>query len=237
MGELQINGVEVVDQSTSCLPFKCYFETLLSNGLDAKTSHLKTELWAKDLPENCTRNETVPNDTTSGYITRKKRVEKSQEVQFIIEPHFDFLKCERLLIPGLNLKMRLIRSNDSFFMLAKKGKNYKVKIISLNLSVRKVTLSPTLFTSHMSKIENNLALYPFSQTKITTELLPAGITSKTIGSICNGVLPSQIYCCLVDTNAFSGDQSLNPYIMENGKLNYFVFKVVISLYIIHFINV
>ena len=94
-------------------------------------------------------------------------------------------------ILGVNLKIRLIRANDSFTLLYKTGE-YKILIKNLKLSVRRVTLNPSIFTKHMKNFENGTkAILPFKQSHISTVLLPQGSREHNV-VLARGHLPTQI---------------------------------------------
>ena len=59
--------------------------------------------------------------------------------------HADICFQERLIIPGVNIKVKLVRAADNFCLVAG-GENpaYKVLIQEAVLRIRRVTVSPTL---------------------------------------------------------------------------------------------
>ena len=112
--ELTANGIELIDQSSSTYNYKSVIESILSFNRESKNCHLKTAIFAKDLPDSATQNKEANSDTTSGYFIRKQQISESKIVSFLTTLHIDFLNSSRLLPPGIqkisitNLTLKLI---------------------------------------------------------------------------------------------------------------------------------
>ena len=55
------------------------------------------------------------------------------------------------LLNEVNVKIKLVRSRNSFCLMA--GDEFKVKIVSAIMFVRKVKLSPSVFLAHARALE------------------------------------------------------------------------------------
>ena len=102
--ELTANGIELIDQSSSTYNYKSVIETILSFNRESKNCHLKTAIFAKDLPDSATQNKKGTSDSTSGYFIRKQQISESKVVSFLTTLHIDFLNSSRLLPPGKQKK-------------------------------------------------------------------------------------------------------------------------------------
>ena len=143
--------------------YKAQIETLLSYGTAAKETHLKSSLYFKDEAGCEDENKTASSSETSGYLMRKALVTESKKFNVVSQLHLDFLNCPKLLPPGCNLKLYLTRQNDEFSIMAEKGK-YKINIIDLQLSYRKIKISSVTASIHNNKFKNGgIAIYPFHQ--------------------------------------------------------------------------
>ena len=134
------------------------------------------------------------------------------------------MNCVRLLPPGLNLKLLLHRQSDEFSILAGSGK-YRINVLDLKLDIRKIKVSPAALVKHAQLFENQEAFFPIHQTKITTNLIPSGITSQSFENIVRGPLPQQILLFMVADENYSGKTSKNPFFFQNFSVNKFAFKV------------
>ena len=72
--------------------------------------------------------------------------------------HADMFFQDRYLLNEVNVKIKLVRSRNSFCLMA--GEEFEVKILSAIMFVRKVKLSPSVFLSHAKALENATAKYP-----------------------------------------------------------------------------
>jgi hypothetical protein len=224
--ELSVNGTETVDQSSSTFPYKCFLENTLSYGREAKTTHMRSGGYL-DGSKAVGReeiNKTAAGELDSGYTLRRKWVKASKNFHFTTPINADILNAIKLLPPGCNIKLKLIRNTDNFSIIAAEGK-YKIKIKDLKLSVRKVKVDSAQVARHAQQFRNGPVIFPFNQSRISTYVIPSGVDSQTLSNVCHGALPSQIIVGFVDNAAFNGSLTGNPFLFEHQSINNFVFKV------------
>ena len=133
--DLSLND-RLVTSSTNTYPYRAYLETLLSYGPAAKKSHLTSALWYKDSYAHMDE----VGDNNQGFIKRKKWILESKLVSMIGKPHLDLFFQDRLLLNGVDIKMRLVRSKDTFSVMGAG----KVHIKDAVLVVRKVKVHPSV---------------------------------------------------------------------------------------------
>ena len=224
--ECSINNTEVVDQSSGSFAFKSYLEALLCYGSEAKNTHLKTSFYYKDTTGFEDANTKTVNNGKTAYMTRQKIIEESSIVNFSSQIHVDFFNTKRLLPANCHIRLRFIRNDDSFSLIAKTGE-YKIEIIpdSLSLSLRKITPSPRVLSKHEQLFASGRpAIFPFQQAKITTHLASAGTQSINF-NVCTGPLPTQCFVMMVDHDAYSGAMEKNPFHFKHNGLSNFRFLV------------
>jgi hypothetical protein len=92
--------------------------------------------------------------------------------------HADICFQERLIIPGVNIKVKLVRAADNFCLVAG-GENpaYKVLIQEAVLRIRRVTVSPTLRLDHERFLDKTTAKYPISRVGVKSIAIPQGLLS------------------------------------------------------------
>ena len=93
----------LITPSTNTYPYRAYLETLLSYGPAAKGSQLQGALWYKD-----TAGHMDSTSYNSGYTNRQKWTKNSKDVTMYGIPHLDLWFQDRLILNGVNIKMRLI---------------------------------------------------------------------------------------------------------------------------------
>ena len=119
----------LVTPSMNTYPYWTYLETLLSYGPAAKESYMTAAMWYKD-----TAKHTEDHQLNKGFKSRQEWGLGSKQVVMIGRPHLDLCFQDRLMLNGVDIKMRLVRSKDTFSLMGEG----KVKIEDVALFVRKV---------------------------------------------------------------------------------------------------
>ena len=103
--------------------------------------------------------------------------------------------------PGINLKLKLVKNKDEFFLLSD-GSKAKFRIDDLSLRSRLVETTKS-FLEDITKDNLGKAneYYPYYMTKIRTNLMTQGIQSYIWPAAIRGKLPTQIIVGFVDHSA------------------------------------
>ena len=102
---------------TNAYAYKAYLETLLNYGPSAKNSNLMSVLWYNDSAGKMDEG----TDANTGLVQRRKLLLATKSVDMIDYLHCDILNQEKLLINGIEVKVRLVRSRDSFYLMDPMG--------------------------------------------------------------------------------------------------------------------
>ena len=121
----------------------------------------------------------------------------------------------------MDVKIKLIRSSDSFSLMAT-GANpsYKVIIKNASVFVRKVKISPGVMLGHMKALEKGTAKYPFKRNLCKMVSIPQGNLSLTQDHVFLGQLPTRIVLGCVTNDAFNGRYGKNPFNFQHFNVNY-----------------
>lgn len=206
---------------------RCYLDTLLSYGQDAKSTIAETGLYFKDQPTTCTQNVKDANDVAvpSGYEKRRLRVKESQIVPFGTDLHIDFLTCPRWLPPGVPMRMKFIRNDDNFVIISNGGE-YKIKLLELFIEFRKISPDTAVTKRELTALENGSPYrMPFYSTRFLMHTVPAARKSFSISNLMTGKLPQQIFLVFVKHSSYNSDLKKNGFIFENLKIQHLVWKV------------
>jgi hypothetical protein len=106
---VMVNGVPVT-QSHEHYNYRAYFETLLTYGTDAASSHLSNSYWYLDTGEmqpSDTTAETHTSATINGFITRWSRLSGSRDVQLLVRLHTYMCNVPLFLLPRVPLQIKL----------------------------------------------------------------------------------------------------------------------------------
>ena len=223
--ELYIGNQNVIDNSTSLYHYKSFIETLLSFGFDSKSTFLQTAQYFRDYAETCTQNKKVAGDTTSGYARRKALFERSQVVPYCTTLSIDFLNSPRWLPPGIPMRLKMIRNDDNFVIVATEGQ-YRIKLLELFVEFRKISVDAPIMKRELAALERGEPYkFPYLMSKIFVETIPAGRHSFSMPELFSGNLPRQVIVGFVRHDSFNSDLTKNGYVFENLDINSFSFKL------------
>ena len=97
-----------VSPPSNTYPYRSYIETLLNYGPAAKKSHLTTVLFYPDTPN-------LMEDTNAGNsgLVKRRELLKGKTIDLVGHLHCDVFNQEKLLLNGVEVRVRLIRSRVS----------------------------------------------------------------------------------------------------------------------------
>lgn len=213
--ELYLNGVCVSDLSTPTYAYKAYLENHLSYGKDIKdTTLLARELYLKDTAgkEGPVVADYVSTNADSGIGKRAKYAH--QTICFNMKPHIDFLGSVKYLVPGVEMRLKLIRNSDSFSIMSKSD-DYKIKFKKLELKVRRIVLQPQYYEAVEKGLTAEPAKYPIAMSKIKQYLINAGVVNAYIPQIIRGKIPRSFIFGFVEAESYDGAVANNPFTFKN----------------------
>lgn len=196
--DLLLNGT-LVTTSSSMYMYNAMVSSLLSFPKDVKKDQLKV----------------------LEHIEGTKIPANSGSIEALIRLHLPLCHQLRLLPNNVNLSLRLLR-NGSDFLCQTTEPGYKgvVEIQKCLLYIRRVTPTPTMALHLAEQMKNQNCLYPIQRLTSKYFTLAKGTREFDVPNICTDQLPSRIMIGFVDTAAFSGDQTLDPFKFEPFKLDY-----------------
>jgi len=199
-------------------PYRCNIENLLTYGRGAQESHLTMNLWYKD---EAGQHDSLKDNL--GFTQRLSHCAKSKEVELLGTLHGDVFNQSKLLIPGVEMKLKFVRSRHSFCLMG--DQDGKVVVTDATLLLHKVRLSPPVMLGHVKALEKATVKYPITRVDMKTATLSAGVQSKSIDNLYLGQMPKRVVIGLVDSAAYNGNRELNPFKYEHFDLNF------LSLYV------
>eukprot|EP00057_Strongylocentrotus_purpuratus_P015148 XP_011669622.1 PREDICTED: uncharacterized protein F54H12.2-like [Strongylocentrotus purpuratus] len=219
--DLMLND-RLVTPSTNTYAYRAALETLLTYGPEAKESQLTSALFYKDTPGHMDDgNPLRAGDGNQGLRERHRFIKESNTVDMVGLLHLDMVFQDRLLLGGVDIKLKLNRSKNSFSLMSSvENANYKVLITSASLHVRRVKLSPEAALLHAKTLETQTAKYPIRRSEVKTFSIPRGNLSFTRESLILGQLPKRLVIGCVSNTAFNGDFSKNPFNFHHYDLNF-----------------
>lgn len=202
-------------------PYRAYIESLLNYDEPAKSSHLQQSLWFKDTAGYMD----AVDANNKGFTKRFEFSKLSKTFDMLGYLHCDIFNQEKFLINGVELRIKLIPSKNSFCLMGETGSDGKVKLLDVALIVRKVSISASVKLSHSKILRQYTAKYPISRVQLKAVTIAKGIMSKTIDNLILGPLPKRVIIGFLNNDAFNGTFTTNPFHFKHFKYNFF------SLYI------
>ena len=217
---------KLITSSVSTYAYRAYQETLLSYGKAAKDTQLTAFLWYKDTAgrmENATIDVAGAN---SGFNTRARIASERNSINIMERIHGDFFFKEKLLLNGMGMRIRLIRSKNEFVLLTGEANaKYKARIVEAVLHVRKVRILPAVALAHPKALEKSNAKYPIRRVKCKT----FSISRRNLDVSQEDVFPEQVLSRLVlgivYNDAFNGTYAKNPFNFKLYRLTQLILQL------------
>ena len=206
----------LVTPSMNTYPYRAYLETLLSYGPAAKESYLTAALWYKDSAKHM-----EDTQLNKGFKNRQSCTLGSKQVTMIGRPHLDLCCQDRLMLNGVDIKMRLVRSKDAFSLMGEG----RVKIEEVAFFVRKVKVDASVQLEHIRGMERMTAKYPVSRVETKVFSIPKGNMMANQENLFLGQLPKRVVIGMVENKAFNGDKEMNPFNFRHFDVNYLAMHV------------
>ena len=237
--DVYLNGKQVTP-AMGTYAYRAYLETLLNYDVSAKQSQLSSAMYYKDtagemdeagaLPgktdityvtntpnsgDTDTFSLPVPGTGNQGFAKRHTFIENSKKFTLSGPIFADVFMSDRLLINMLDLKVVLNRSYNEFCLMDvnKSGSkvNPKVELTDVVLKIRKVKVDQAIRDSTEVLLKQTPAIYPICRVVCKALTIPANLPNVRQDNIFSGLVPTSFVFGLVDSNAYTGEYSKNPF--------------------------
>ncbi|XP_025159772.1 uncharacterized protein F54H12.2-like [Harpegnathos saltator] len=101
-----------VSPPNNAYAYRAYIEALLNYASPVKTSHLAS--WYNDTARNM---DALPTPYNHGLDKRAAFVQLGRTLDLVEDLHCDVFNQDKFLISGVEVRMRLVRSKDSFCLM------------------------------------------------------------------------------------------------------------------------
>ena len=228
-----VNGTLTAEQ-TDTYAYKAYLETILNYGTEDEETVLKPQGYysALDHPGSDLSANQIDRDTphanyealsverkkaVNGLLDIKDRITDGKTIQLFGLPHVEVFNSGRLLIPGVDLKMRFTLNDPKFFMngLAAVATNVRLQAGDLKMKFYAcmVKVRSDIYNEiAVARLKNNKdVFYPAVRSEIRTYTLQNNHTNFEATDVFNGRVPDRVVVGLVYQDAFSGNYAYNPF--------------------------
>ena len=165
----------LVTQSNNNYPYRAYIENLLSFAQEAKKSQLSALLWHRNTSEHFD----TRGATNLGYTKRKALAAENKEIDMMGKLYLDLFFQNRYLLNGIEVRLRLIRSNDLFCLHGNANQaDNKMSLKKVTLFVRKVKPNLAVELAHVKTLQHSTAKYPLRRVEVKSLLCRLGIETS-----------------------------------------------------------
>lgn len=199
--------------------YRAYIESLLNFGNDAGKTHLETCGWIAD-------SKAVDNlANLDGLKLRTEKTKNSKILEVVGKIHADMLNQPLLLLNNVDVRISLSLHKPEFFILGADTDNSLVKILSATMTMNHVTVNPNVMIAHHKILEKTNAVYPYKRVEVKSFTVSARSNIISLENVVLGQIPTRLVFGMVDTDAFVGRKSKNPFNFKNNNISSFVLFV------------
>ena len=157
------------------------------------------------------RYEIEPNDFTKRAFTDTVFQKDKDEFTFYGPLAIGLFACETLLLPNVNLRLKLIWSSPAFYMIDTGGLNSEAIILEACLFTRQVAISDNWMRSFKSRLLREPAIFYYNEELPKTFIFPAGQNQFIQENIFSNKPIRMIDIAMNLNNEFSGTHNMNPF--------------------------
>ncbi|XP_069599715.1 uncharacterized protein F54H12.2-like [Ranitomeya imitator] len=202
-------GDRLISQSDNLYSYRAYIETLLNYSLHALRSQFTAGLFYKDTAGHHQTTELDGQYQNQGFAHRAHATCLSRPVELIGPIFCDIFNQLKLILNGLDLKIKLSRNKDAFCLMTAEHEQLKVQIVKAALYVKRVQVSPAVRIGHSQALLSSSAKYALDRACLKVYSIPVGMRNSNHENLFLGQIPKTVILCFVD-EAFSRSHQKNP---------------------------
>ncbi|XP_075753898.1 uncharacterized protein F54H12.2-like [Pelodiscus sinensis] len=213
-------GDRLISQSSNCYPYRAMIELILNYSHGALKTQFSAGGFQKDML-GLHESTALAGARNEGFLCRAKLTSGSRKLDLLGSLHSDLFFQEKLLLNGVDLKIKLTCSKDAFCLMSgNTAENYKVHIISASLYVKQAKVMPGVCLGHAEALMTTNAKYPVARVGIKVFSILASSRVSNQENLFLGQLPKQLVIGFVDNDTFSGSYVKNPFNFKHYNINF-----------------
>ncbi|XP_073514023.1 uncharacterized protein F54H12.2-like [Phyllobates terribilis] len=211
-------GGRLISQSDNLYGYRAYIETILNYSSSTLATQFTVGLFYKDTAGH--HNDRSLDGSNASFIKRARATAHSKPVDLLGPIFGDIFNQPKLILNGLDLKVKLSRSKDAFCLMSAEAEPFKVQILQAALYVKRVQVSPAVRIGHSQALLAATAKYALDRACLKVYSIPAGMRVSNHENIFLGQLPKTVILGFVDNEAFSGTLNKNPLPFHHYNMNH-----------------
>ena len=155
--------------------------------------------------------EANPNDKTAQVFIDRKTETLRDEIEVYGPLAVDLFTCGKLLLPNVNVRIRLIRSRPQFYLFTDSTEEIQVKITAASLFSRQVAIDEHKLLEIKSNIRKQPAAYNYIESVPKTYIIPKGQNQFIQENIFNNGPIRSLAIAMQINGSFTGQKKENPF--------------------------
>ncbi|XP_069615979.1 uncharacterized protein F54H12.2-like [Ranitomeya imitator] len=211
-------GERLISQSDNLYSYRAYLETLLNYSLQTLSSQFTAGLFYKDTAGH--HNDRGLDGANAGFIKRVSATSHSKPVDLLGPIFGDIFNQPKLILNGLDLKVKLTRNKYAFCLMSAEAEPLKVQISQAALYVKRVQVSPAVRIGHSQALLSATAKYAIDRTCLKVYSIDAGTQIINHENLFLGQIPKTVILGFVDNEAFSGSYAKNSLLFYHYHVSH-----------------
>jgi len=200
----------LISQSNNIHAFRAYYDARFCVSGVAKFHWMKAAGYFRD-------EEKTPDKP---HKTRYLICKESKDFTLTGRIHGDIFQQNKLIINGVPLKLKFIRSSDAFCLMGDSSHSPKLIIKDAVLFIKKVRINPSILSAHAKFLNEANAKYQIVRVDVKAISLAAGETIHNKDNIYIGSLPRKLVMGILENDAHSGSYTKSPFNFKNHNVNF-----------------
>lgn len=205
--EIAIGGKELT-LSPSTYNYRAYLDCLLGMTQDAKDSFLTASMWLNKRDKN---NAIRPAVDTSA---------KGKIFEMMGRLHIDLVFQERLILGGSNIKIKLNPASPKLYFRAGEGVEPTLDLLDVAIHAHVSKVTPELMKFHKESLRISPCKYQFTRVEVRRLGVPKDTVDACFDNVLRGQIPRRMFVGFVDSDAFTGSYTKNPYSFHHNHVTF-----------------
>ena len=202
--------------------YNAYIKTLLNLLIRPRNLTYLLALYYKDTAGHMHEVDNTA-DRNLGLKKRGSFTTGDAEVGVVGVPLCDVFNLDKLLLDGLEIKIKIDLNSSEFSLMGGEDANdCKLQIVSSTLRVRTVHVADSTKLDHVNTMTGQKALpaiYTLTRTPTHARIIPKGVLNHTETDLFNGLIPQCIIFGMVLNDAYNGNLGRDPFNFQLLDLN------------------
>ncbi|XP_073525424.1 uncharacterized protein F54H12.2-like [Phyllobates terribilis] len=213
-------GDRLISQSDNLYSYRAYIETLLNYSTQTLRSQFTAGLFYKHTAGHHQTTVLHSENQNHGFASRAHATRLSKPVELMGPIFGDIFNQPKLILNGLDLKIKLSRNKDSFCLMTPEQEQFKVQIVNSALYVKRVQVSLAIRIGHSQTLLTSPTKYALDRAFLKVYSIPGGTRNSNHENLFLGQIPKTVILCFVDNEAFSGSYQKNPLCFHHYRINH-----------------